>query len=151
MERKRGGYMVLHADLFVSSMDIALNFYREKLGFMLVEDAIVRGPLIRYLSDGMCDAARLALLRVSVVGAMIELQELKADSVLPGNSHVAQRRPGLVSILVADLNSHVSSARSRGLEPASGVFLVTLPRQGTCHVVFYEDPDGNRLEFLQLQ
>ena len=53
-------YIVLHADLFVSSMDMSLDFYCEKLGFKLIDDTIVSGPLIQYLSAGMYDAARLS-------------------------------------------------------------------------------------------
>lgn len=151
MERKSVSYMVLHTDLFVRSMDVALNFYCNKLGFLLVDDALVRGPLIQCLSFGMYDAARLVLLRVSPVGAMIELQEFQADRALAGDSQKTPNRAGLVSILVTNLDSHISRARSRGLEPRSDVFMVTLPRQGSCHVVFYEDPDENRIEFLQVR
>ena len=151
MERKSGSYMVLHADLFVRSMDDALDFYCNKLGFLVVDDAMVRGALIQCLSSGMYDAARLVLLRVSPVGAMIELQEFQADGALTGDRQKTPNRTGLVSILVANLDSHIRRARSRGLEPTSDVFAVTLPRQGSCHVVFYEDPDGNRIEFLQVQ
>jgi catechol 2,3-dioxygenase-like lactoylglutathione lyase family enzyme len=147
--------MVLHADLFVSSMDVALNFYCEKLGFLLVDDAVVRGPLIQYLSFGTHDTARLVLLRVSSIGAMIELQELRTSSIELAGSHSTScdtpRLCGLISILTENIESHISRARSRGLEPASGVFTVALPRQGSCRVVFYEDPDGNRIEFLQTQ
>jgi len=150
VERKSGSCMVLHADLFVKSMDIALEFYCNKLGFLLVDDAVVHGPLIQCLSSGMYDAARLVLLRVSPVGAMIELQEFQTDSALSRDSQKALHRTGLVSILVANLDSHISNAKSRGLEPASEIFRVTLPRQGSCHVVFYEDPDGNRIEFLHV-
>jgi hypothetical protein len=34
--------------------------------------------------------------------------------------------------------------------PISEVFLVRLPKQGSCNIVFYEDPDGNRLEFVEV-
>ena len=143
--------MVLHADLFVRSMDNALDFYCDKLGFLVVDDAMVRGPLIQYLSSGMYDAARLVLLRVSAVGAMIELQEFQADSESTGYRQKTPNWTGVVSILVANLGSHIGRVRSRGLEPTSDIFVVTLPRQGSCHVVFYEDIDGNRIEFLQVQ
>jgi catechol 2,3-dioxygenase-like lactoylglutathione lyase family enzyme len=151
MQRQSGTYMVLHADLFVRSMDVALDFYCNKLGFLLVDDAMVRGPLIQWISSGICDTARLVLLRVSSVGAMIELQEFQAEGALSGGSQERPNRISLVSILVANLDSHISRVRSRGLKPTSEVFLVTLPRQGSCHVVFYEDPDGNQIEFLEVQ
>src|SRR5689334_17573162 len=105
MENKSGSYMVLHADLFVRSMDVALEFYCNKLGFLVVDDTTVRGPLIQWISSGMYDAARLVLLRVSLMGAMIELQQFQPDSALPGDSQETPNRAGLVSILVANLDS----------------------------------------------
>ena len=150
MDKKYGSCMVLHADLFVRSMDVALNFYC-KFGFSVVEDAIIRGPIIRSLSRGMYDEARVVLLRVSSIGAMIELQEFQRDSALTSHSLDLQPGTGLVSILVSNLESHMNRAKNVGLYPESDVFTVDLPHQGNCHVVFYKDPDGNRLEFLQVQ
>jgi catechol 2,3-dioxygenase-like lactoylglutathione lyase family enzyme len=82
---------------------------------------------------------------------MIELQEFQVDRALTSHSQKTPNRAGQVTILVANLDSHIDRARGRGLEPVSDVFIVNLPRQGGCRVVFYEDPDGNRLEFLQVQ
>lgn len=151
MERKSGSYMVLHTDLFVRSMDAALDFYCNKLDFVLVDDAVVCGPLVQSISGGMYNAARLVLLRVSSVGAMIELQEFQPHSALTRDSRRISPRTGLVTILVPNLESHISRVGGKGLHPTSDVYVVTLPRQGGCHVVFYEDPDGNSLEFLEVQ
>src|SRR5262245_40645537 len=101
MERRREGYMVLHADLFVRSMELALEFYCRKLGFSVVDDLIVRGPLVENLSSGLYDEIRLVLLRVSPVGAMIELQEFRPDSALTADAVGSPLQIGLVSILVS--------------------------------------------------
>lgn len=46
MPRKRE-YVILHVDLFVRSMQTALDFYCDKLGFSVFDDAVLDGPLIR--------------------------------------------------------------------------------------------------------
>jgi len=150
MQRKRESYMVLHSDLFVRSMDRALDFYCNKLQFYLIEDTLVRGPLVRELSRGAFDAVRLALIRVSRVGAMIEIQEFQPSSALSKDALDCALQTGLVSILVSDLDAHISRTKEEGLHPSSEIFDVALPRQGNCRVVFYQDHDGNRVEFLQM-
>ena len=144
-------YVVLHADLFVRSIDVALEFYCTKLGFSVVEDATFRGPIVRTFSNDSYEAVRLVLLRVSRVGAMIELVQFLSESALRENSHDLAFRTGWVAILVTDLKAHIESMRSRGLQTVGDIFTITLPRIGTCEAVFYKDPDGNGLEFLQMQ
>jgi catechol 2,3-dioxygenase-like lactoylglutathione lyase family enzyme len=150
MHGKSAAYMVLHADLCVRSMDAALEFYCSKLGFSCVDDALLKGPMIEYRSHGLYSAMRVVLLRVSSVGAMIELQEYQSDSSPTTKSLEYLLQAGMVSILVADLDSHIKMARNKGVFPASEVFLVQLPRQGHCKVAFYNDLDGNILEFVQM-
>lgn len=151
MTIKAGSYMVLHADLFVRFMKAALDFYCSGLGFSVVEDALIHGPLVHSISAGRYDSARLVLIRVSRTGAMIELLEFQPESALRPDSIDAPLPTGWVSILIADeLERHIDAARSRGLHPVSETFEMNLPRQGPCRVVFYQDLDGNRLEFIQL-
>jgi catechol 2,3-dioxygenase-like lactoylglutathione lyase family enzyme len=150
MFRKRD-YMILHVDLFVRSMEVALDFYCRKLGFSVVEDALLDGPLIRRISDGCYDALRLVLIRSSTVGAMIELQEFQPDSALTQNASAVALRKGFVSILIPDLRAHINNMREYDLEPVSEIFVVKLPQSRACEAIFYRDPDGNDLEFLQIQ
>jgi catechol 2,3-dioxygenase-like lactoylglutathione lyase family enzyme len=150
MARKRD-YMVLHVDLFVRSMDTALEFYRDKLGFSVVDSGMVRGPLVLRMSDGQCDALRLVLLRTSTVGAMIELQEFLSEGTLTQNASALPLRKGWVSILVPDLRAHIDQLMEHDIRPASEVFVVNLPNTRACEAVIYNDPDGNDLEFLQIR
>lgn len=148
---RKHDYMVLHVDLFVRSMEVALVFYCEKLGFSIVDDALLNGPLIQRVSQGHFDALRLVLLSTSTVGAMIELQEFQPDSALTEGAQSYSLRKGWVSILVRDLRQHIATLRGHDIHPVSEIFQVTLRRTRTCEVVFYKDPDGNDLEFLQIQ
>jgi len=132
-------------------MQIALDFYCTKLGFSIFEDALLDGPLIRKISDGHYDAVRLVLIRNSTVGAMIELQEFQPDSALTENALVQPLRKGWVSILVPDLRAHINNIRQHGVHPVSKIFVVKLPKSRACEAIFYRDPDGNDLEFLQIK
>jgi catechol 2,3-dioxygenase-like lactoylglutathione lyase family enzyme len=140
--------MILHADLYVRSMELALEFYCGKLGFTVIDDSTVQGLLSRHVSDNQCDELRLVLLRVSPVGAMIELVELKFRPEVAPNTVL--ERTGWISILVPNLDAHIRRMREVGLEPTSPVFKVELPRGGVSQIVFFQDPDGNNLEFLQV-
>jgi catechol 2,3-dioxygenase-like lactoylglutathione lyase family enzyme len=150
MSKKRD-YMILHVDLFVRSMDTALNFYCNKLGFSVFEDSLLNGPIIRRVSEGHYEALRLVLIRSSTVGAMIELQEFQPESALTETAPAWPLRKGWISILVPDLRTHIENMRRYGVHADSGIFVVKLSKSRACEAVFYKDPDGNDLEFLQIQ
>lgn len=142
-------YMILHVDLFVRSMERALDFYCNKLGFLIFDDALLEGPLVNRASDGHYNAVRLVLLKSSTVGTMIELQEFQHDSAVSEGAYPFRR--GWISILVPDLRAHISAMGERDLHPVSEIFPVKLSKSRACEAVFYKDPDGNDLEFLQIQ
>src|SRR5262249_52481666 len=114
-----------------------------------IDEGHVRGPLVESLSRGEFSEARLALLRVSRSGAMIELQEFQAASALTGGPGKLVPDRSLITILVSDLAARVEELQRKGVHPSSEIFTVDLQKQGRCNVVFYEDPDGNRLEFIE--
>jgi hypothetical protein len=93
---------------------------------------------------------RLVLLRVSRSGALIELQQFQPASALCADASTYTPTPSVVSVLVADLASHIERMRQKDLHPSSEIFSVHLSTQGSCNAIFYDDPDGNRLEFVQV-
>jgi len=142
--------MILHADLVVRSMDVALDFYCDKLGFVIVDEARLHGPIVRNYSDGCYDVLRLVQIRDSPAGAMIELVEFQPESALKSNIPSSTAHPIWISILIPDLKAHISRLKRKGVHPTSEIFGLRLSKSA-CEVVFYKDPDGNGLEFLQLQ
>jgi catechol 2,3-dioxygenase-like lactoylglutathione lyase family enzyme len=147
--------MILHADLFVSSMARSLDFYVDGLGFAVADDAILRGDLPSFLSQGHFEAMRLVLLKPAIIAPMIELIEFQADSAkingANGNSPF-QPPPhhGSIAIVVKNLGTHVSALEAKDIRPSSDVYEVTMPKVGNSKVIFYRDPDGHLLEFLQI-
>ena len=132
-------------------METALAFYCHKLGFSVFDDTLLEGPIVRMISGGCYSTVRLVLVKSSPTGAMIELQEFQPSSALTENAHSHPLRKGWVSILVPDLQFHIETMRMHDVHPKSELFVVKLPRSRACEAVVYQDPDGNDLEFLQIQ
>jgi catechol 2,3-dioxygenase-like lactoylglutathione lyase family enzyme len=130
-------------------MDASLAFYVGKLGCKVADDTIVRGSLVRFVSQGHYDAMRLVLLKVSSIGSMIELLEFQGDSALGKGRFQPAPHQGSITIMVDELNAWMASLAAQGLEPASDIFEVSTTKLGNSRIVFYFDPDGHMLEFFE--
>jgi catechol 2,3-dioxygenase-like lactoylglutathione lyase family enzyme len=133
----------------VDGMDRSLKFYTEAMGFAAIDETLLRGSLVHSISNGLYDEVRLVLLRASPLGAMIELLEYQESSVRTARPAGHTLSTGAVSILVPNLEEHIQRAASVNSRPVSEIFTVDLPVRGSCRLVFYEDPDSNRLEIIQ--
>lgn len=144
--------MILHVDLIVRSMEASLDFYCSKLGFSVINDAMIRHPIVKHISGGDSDELRLTLVRVSPIGATIELVEYKTGPTTSNSPRpkLPALGSGWITIQVPDLDARIKFLGTRGLEPTSEIFTLTLPRGSTSKIVFFRDPDGNTLEFLEL-
>jgi catechol 2,3-dioxygenase-like lactoylglutathione lyase family enzyme len=142
--------MLLHADLFVRSLEASLEFYCEKLGFSLIEEVHVEGAVVRFMSNDCFDAMRIAIVSVCPVGAKIELMELPTESARSSADFMPAPHSAALTILVPDLAIHIAALKIKDVRPASGTFKVRFPGSGDCSVVFYRDPDGHLLEFVEI-
>lgn len=140
--------MIIHTDFFVSSMKASLEFYCDKLGFSVCEDVVLNGAMVRRLSHSAHEKMRLVLLRVASVGSMIELVEFHSNPATPSNF---ARPLGSVSILVSNLQDHMSRLLERGVNANNEIFDMALPISGHFKVAFCYDPDGNCVEFVEMQ
>lgn len=137
---------LIHADLVVKSIDQSIDFLKYFLDVTIYDDVVVDGELPVFLSQKRASRMRLVLLRLSPVGAMLELMEF-----LDGPSDVAEQvhtnRVSL-SVLVSDLQGVIARARSHGIEPQSDVFTVAMSRAGSHQIVFFRDPNGFLIELV---
>ncbi|WP_167957217.1 VOC family protein [Anaerosporobacter faecicola] len=139
--------MIIHIDLFVNSMDEMLQFYVEKLGMRIVDDQIVSGELVRFVSDKQYNSYRVVLLKASVMGTMLELIEYLGED----KKYVDRSATGTtLTVLVPSLDEEVTRLRKKGLEPLSSVFSVSFPVVGDSRLIFYEDPERNKIELLEM-
>lgn len=151
---------LLHVDLVVESIEASLRFYVDGLGFTVVEDALIRGEIPRFLSDGRYDSARMVMLQSARFGAMVELLQFPVEECGDigrpthrgnGRSRATAFGPGLssISFLVDNMNDLTTRLASGGITPLTKPLPVDLPRLGSSLVLFVEDPDGNRIELVE--
>lgn len=139
--------MLLHVDIFVKSMDEMLDFYTSKMGMEIVDDQVVSGELVYFVSNGCFLSYRLVLLKISKSGAMIELMQYH-DQGKPVGVRLEQQ--ATVTLLVTSLESRMKRLKEKGVMPASSIFEVNMSKAGKSKIVFYQDPEGNLIELLQM-
>lgn len=140
--------MILHVDIFVNSMDRMLEFYVGKLGMRIVDDNILTGDLVRFVSNNQYDSYRVVLLKASVIGTMIELIEYLSEE--KKDIDMSESR-ATITLIVTSLAEEMTRLQKKGLQPLSKVFSVSFPVAGESELVFYEDPERNKIELLQMK
>lgn len=140
--------MILHVDIFVNSMDKMLEFYVDKLGMRIVDDNILTGDLVRFVSNNQYDTYRVVLLKASAMGSMIELIEYLSEE--EKKIDMSESRT-TITLLVTSLAEEMARLQKKGLQPLSKVFSVSFPNVGESDLVFYEDPEKNKIELLQMK
>jgi catechol 2,3-dioxygenase-like lactoylglutathione lyase family enzyme len=130
--------VVDHAGVSVADLERSERFWREVLGFEMVEDRFafpehdLRGVVL-----------------VNAQGARVELFE-RRDSVPTGPHHQIEstRRQGWFqfALAVPDIDATFAAVTAAGAEPT---LPPTMAPDGVSLVAFVRDPDGNLVEFLQ--
>ena len=114
-----------HIGIFVKDIDKSIDFYK-RLGFTLDKEAETTIRLA-FLSAGSC---------------LLELVE---------KNDIPARSAGVVdhiAVVVDDINAAIANAKANGIDiDASAVN--SLPILGGIKNVFFEGPDGERLEFFE--
>jgi catechol 2,3-dioxygenase-like lactoylglutathione lyase family enzyme len=143
--------MLLNAALFVSSIERSLTFYRDLLGFSIFEESTVEGDVVRFLSNGHYSAMRLVLLKLAPIALSTKLELLQFDECSRLTEAPDRPHPhaGSLAFCVPNLDEHIRRLRERGIEPCSDTFAIALPRLGRNSIVYYRDPDGHLIEFLE--
>lgn len=140
--------MILHVDIFVNSMDEMLEFYVDKLGMKIVDDNVLTGDLVRFVSNNQHDTYRVVLLKASPMGTMIELIEYLSEE----KKEIDMSGPRTtITLLVTSLAEEMERLQKKGMQPLSKVFSVSFPVAGESDIVFYEDPEKNKIELLQMK
>lgn len=139
--------MLIHVDIFVKSMDEMLEFYSGKIGMKVVDDALISGDMVRFVSDNKYDTYRLVLLQISKTGAMLELiqfiGEEKNNVNLPLSSVT-------IALMVLSLEEKMKQIKDKGVMPISDIYRINMPKKGASDIVFYRDPENNIIELIQM-
>lgn len=139
--------MILHIDIFVNDMEKMLFFYTKLLGMTLEEYSSISGNIVQYISTGTHKEYKVAILKDSNAGSRIELLEY-TDKKIGEETEIYD--PVNITFLVPSISQKIDDLAKKELYPDSEIFQVHLPVFGGAKVVFYRDPEGNRLEFLQI-
>ena len=114
-----------HIGIFVKNIDTSIDFYK-RLGFSFDSETDI-GIRLAFLSAGSC---------------LLELVEQKDSSALPSGTidHIA--------VEVDNIESAIADANASGINIDASK-IEALPILGGIKNVFFEGPDGERLEFFE--
>jgi len=138
----------IHTDIVVKDLESSLHFYTEILGYTVVENAVVEGPVVSFLSNATSKKMRLVFLNRNKRSSMVEL--IHFEDQPKGAFHESQKlmRNVSLSYLVEDLTSAVEVFKQKGILPVSDVFQISLPNLGRTQIIFFQDPDGYLIELV---
>jgi catechol 2,3-dioxygenase-like lactoylglutathione lyase family enzyme len=141
---------LVHVDLTVADMDRSVAFYTNSLGLLVLEDCTLETDAALFLSAGTCRKMRMVFLTSGKTNSMmVELIQLVADGDPGASAESARRREVILAFLVSDLAEATRAMAADGQHPVSAVIELELTQLGRARVVFYRDPDGYLVEFVE--
>ncbi|WP_052250890.1 VOC family protein [Xanthomonas sacchari] len=149
MNIKTDTVVVDHAGFSVSSLEEAIKFWTEAMGFELVRTGEMGGDFLREVTGVEDPRCRMALV-VSPAGFPIELLEYSTASTL-GKAPESAGAIGAthLAVTVADIDLVVARIQAQGWHlKGSPRPIEAGPRAGTV-VVYVSGPDGITIEVMQ--
>jgi catechol 2,3-dioxygenase-like lactoylglutathione lyase family enzyme len=141
----------IHTGLQVSDLETSLGFYRDLLGFEVTATRVACEPYLAELVGYPGVELHVAFLRFPASEHILELLEYRNVPRQPVDTGTANPGTAHVCVSVDDLRAVHSTLRDAGVEFVSEPVLVTSgPNKGRI-AVYAKDPDGIRVEFLQLR
>ncbi len=141
---------LVHVDFTVADMERSVAFYTKSLGLRVLEDCVLESDAAFFLSAGTSRKMRMVfLISGNQRSLMVELIQFLDDGG-PGASAASARRLDVtLAFLVSDLGEIARAMAAEGRRPVSDVFEIPLTQLGRAQVVFYRDPDGYLVEFVE--
>jgi lactoylglutathione lyase len=141
----------IHTGLQVSDLETSLHFYRDLLGFEVTGTRVAQEPYLEELVGYPGVELHVAFLRFPSSDHTLELLEYRNVPRHPVDTGTANPGTAHLCVSVDDLRAVHRTLRDAGVEFISDPVLVTSgPNKGRL-AVYAKDPDGIRMEFLQLQ
>jgi catechol 2,3-dioxygenase-like lactoylglutathione lyase family enzyme len=143
-----------HVGLTVSDLDRSIAFYQGVLGFELhvAPNVPVEGPHVaRALGVESPAALRVAFFRVGDGDTVIELLQYLSP---PSSTRRAPAQNNIgaahVAFYVADVRANVAELEAKGVEFVSNVNVLDEGALAGWRWVYFKDPDGHTLEFVEV-
>lgn len=139
-----------HGGISVSDLDRSLAFYRDILGLRVETQRDATDDYLRAMHELPFSTVRMAFLSVPNSTAMIELLEYRGIPKEPSAYIPPDPGTGHVCLLVDDIETVDQGLRSLGYRARSGrpIEITAGPNRGS-QAVYFEDPDGYPVEFIQ--
>jgi catechol 2,3-dioxygenase-like lactoylglutathione lyase family enzyme len=141
---------LVHVDFTVADMERSVEFYTRSLGLLAIEDCTVETEAALFLSGGTCPKMRMVFLTTGGTNSfMVELIQLLGDGAHGTSATPARSRDVILAFRVDDLAAATRAMSANGQQPVSQVIDIQLSLLGRARVVFYRDPDGYLVEFVE--
>jgi catechol 2,3-dioxygenase-like lactoylglutathione lyase family enzyme len=140
-------FFLLHVDLVVEDIEREMAFYKDVLGFEVLEDCILNNEASLFLSEDRAGCMRLVFLGRNKRTTMIELVQFLTDSGQPIKVSQLKFKWNL-SFFVDDLDQAQQHLLAKGFKPLTSQYEITLSSSGRSKVIFYQDPEGFLLEII---
>lgn len=142
---------IVHTGLQVADLERSLGFYRDLLGLELYATRVAAEPYMEELVGYPGVELHVAFLRLPGTEHVLELLEYRnvprtavdTGTANPGTAHIC--------LAVEDLTGLHRALADSGIEFVSDPVIVTAGANEGRMVVYAKDPDGIRVELLQLQ
>lgn len=141
---------LVHVDFTVADMERSVEFYTMSLGLLTIEDCTVETEAALFLSGGTCPKMRMVFLTTGGTNSfMVELIQLLGDGAHGTSATSARSRDVILAFRVDDLAAATRAMSANGQQPVSQVIDIQLTQLGRARVVFYRDPNGYLVEFVE--
>jgi catechol 2,3-dioxygenase-like lactoylglutathione lyase family enzyme len=129
-----------HTGFVVSDMDRSVSFYRDILGFEVLDDVVREGDYIEAMVG--VPGARVRTVFIDACGHTVELVEYLSGSGVPVEAANNAPGKGHISFWTSDIDADYEYLFSKGVE------FVSSPQYGPTGgaAVYFLDPDGITLE-----
>ena len=138
---------VHHVSFTVSDMERSLEFYRDLLGFEVLDDRTVEGNFAETVTG--LEGVRMRIIHLSGYGQGLELIQYLCASGQPQAPRTCDTGSAHLCYVVDDIQSEVSRLQERGVRFLSSVMRVEGGPNAGNSMVYFLDPDGIPMEFTQ--
>ena len=141
---------LFHGGISVADLDRSLGFYRDELGLDVVAQRDATDDYLRRMHDLPFTVVRMAFLAIPNSTAVIELLEYRGVDVQKPTFIPMDPATGHVCFLVDDIHAMFDRLRASGHKARSATPIeITAGPNGDRRAVYFEDPDGYPVEFIQ--
>ena len=138
---------VHHVSFTVSDMELSLQFYRDALGFEVLNDRTVEGNFAETVTA--LEGVRMRIVHLGGYGQGLELIQYLAAAGQPRAPRTCDTGSAHLCYVVDDIEAEIAGLQERGVRFLSEVMTVEGGPNAGNRMVYFLDPAGIPMEFTQ--